>query len=924
MIGFQAFGQAPSPDIVRLMDSLPDPAVIQTALQSYLKEWPLDDAAINMLRRTRKALLRWIADHDEITLAENYSDRLVPYVTALITSEFALHPLDGQETLILQDLMAAWTQKGSLDTPRILMLMLLRPAYMLPMIDLDHVSAWFVREFIPYAFQDFRILPAPADRSKIEQNFCRYAQQLQDYPARPDPVHDHNTLLLEFLAQARFITLYALDQARFNIWSIRANLIEMALQANHCSLPMAIPLRTTSPDKYRVGMLAMNYTANAESYFSLSHWHDLPRNHIHLTLISTMDIPRGLEHYAVQKADAYLGLNITQPNISALIRAVEQIRRLDLDFLIIGSNISTGATILTLLAAHRLARYQVINTATPVTSGFRSIDGYLSAAFNERADGQRDYHEELLLLPGAVNYYAFHFDQARPTQNFSRESLHLPADRILVFAGGNYLKFTDHTIRIWARIMAQSPEAHLVLMPFSPGWEASNKATGLMRDQITRIFTDEGANPAAISIIDTVAVRADRHRIMALCDVYIDSFPFASACSMLDPMIAGLPVVVYARPHFRGLLSSAMLQECGLDDMISHNDDHYIRRAIHLIRDPAFRNSETARITTVRDAGLPFFDTGTYGQRLEQIILKTRDQCCNRDRALLEHGLENLDQYLADITQRLQQDHNILFAGLDDQRLNEIMIAGYFRHNRTPPGQMIDVGGCYGQMSVPFLRMGWQVNLFEPDPACSAALQQLYGEYHGQLNIHDAVITDQHGNKTAFHKSATGLSGLGKNPFGAPDTIIECPTMRLDGFIRDYGISSVDFLKIDAEGFDFVVLESMGWEKIDPVHYPSIIMVEFGSNFAHQSLDTIQHGINRMHNYGYTPLIFSYEDDGNFARGIWKHRLIAITRDQPVPNNRGIASGNVIFFRQNNPGYMAYVLRQLAGMLRFEDRPAWA
>ena len=528
-------------------------------------------------------------------------------------------------------------------------------------------------------------------------------------------------------------------------------------------------------------------------------------------------------------------------------------------------------------------------------------------------------------LPGSVSFYAYHFDHTSQSKPFDHESLGLPKDKVLVFCGGNFFKLTPSTLRIWAQLIKRCPNAHLVMMPFSPGWLDGVFPAGPMHDLCRDIFVAEGVDPNSLTIIPTVPTRTDRHAIMALCDVYIDSFPFAGACSMLDPFLAGLPVVAYRFEHFRGLLAASMLQEVGLEDMAVQSDDAYLDRAAKLINDPAFRLAESQRVWAVRDKGLPFFDTVTYGKRLGNLFINVLTERQEKDRALLAMDAPTLLGHLKEITERLTTKHNPFFSSLDDHQLMEIMIAGYFSTQPdAKPGYMIDVGGCLGKMALPMLKQGWQVDLMEQDPACNEHMIDLRAEFSGQLEYFITAVSDVHGEMISFHQADTGLSGLGTSPYCNDHQTLSVLSVRLDKFIAEMGISAIDVLKIDAEGYDFIALDSMGWDHLPPIHWPRLIMLEFGSNFAPQPLTTITAKIAEMAARGYGALVFSYDDDGNFAHKIWQHRLIDLTVDAPVCNKAGIASGNIIFYRADNTAFLAYVLRQLAGMLHACDRPDWA
>src|SRR6185436_15690966 len=69
-----------------------------------------------------------------------------------------------------------------------------------------------------------------------------------------------------------------------------------------------------------------------------------------------------------------------------------------------------------------------------------------------------------------------------------------------------------------------------------------------------------------------------------------------------------------------------------------------------------------------------------------------------------------------------------LLAGLTDLQVAEKLIHPYFRSlpgNAPRTRHLVDVGACYGSVAVPFLRDGWTVDMFEPDPACLEILHRV-------------------------------------------------------------------------------------------------------------------------------------------------------------------------------------------------------
>ena len=137
-----------------------------------------------------------------------------------------------------------------------------------------------------------------------------------------------------------------------------------------------------------------------------------------------------------------------------------------------------------------------------------------------------------------------------------------------------------------------------------------------------------------------------------------------------------------------------------------------------------------------------------------------------------------------------------------------------------------------------------------------------------------------------------------------PIALVLLPQMRATGPITTLaipqGIDRVAFLKIDAEGHDFEALESLDLARIAP----RIIMLEFGTNFAGQTLDTLNGLLARMKAQGYRSVICAYDDDSNLKRGVWSYRLKRVLVDAPCPQTGGDWFGNILFFRAGDTAFL--------------------
>lgn len=131
----------------------------------------------------------------------------------------------------------------------------------------------------------------------------------------------------------------------------------------------------------------------------------------------------------------------------------------------------------------------------------------------------------------------------------------------------------------------------------------------------------------------------------------------------------------------------------------------------------------------------------------------------------------------------------------------------YKAHGRV--GTMIDVGAHYGESLDRFVRGGWQVCAFEPNAASRDALVKLYAAYKN-LRIDGRAVSDQLAVDVPFYTSdrSTGIAGL--SAFHQSHELAgTIETTTLAHALIELGLTSIDFLKIDTEGFDLFVLRGL-------------------------------------------------------------------------------------------------------------------
>lgn len=135
---------------------------------------------------------------------------------------------------------------------------------------------------------------------------------------------------------------------------------------------------------------------------------------------------------------------------------------------------------------------------------------------------------------------------------------------------------------------------------------------------------------------------------------------------------------------------------------------------------------------------------------------------------------------------------------------------------------LVDVGAHHGTVTERYLRMGWSVVAYEPDPLNRQEFQTRIGAQPG-LQLSSAAVSDRPATSVSFYASpaSTGISSLSAfHESHTPTAEVEVVTLAED--LRARGVKRVDFLKVDIEGFDYFALKGFDW-----THRPRFVLYEF-------------------------------------------------------------------------------------------------
>lgn len=233
---------------------------------------------------------------------------------------------------------------------------------------------------------------------------------------------------------------------------------------------------------------------------------------------------------------------------------------------------------------------------------------------------------------------------------------------------------------------------------------------------------------------------------------------------------------------------------------------------------------------------------------------------------------------------------------MDNYSFNESnLISGYFNYLHLHNGTMIDVGAHVGSSLLPFARLGWRVLAFEAEENNFKELG-INTKPFAKVEIINNLVSDIDGERK-FYISPKHWGIHSIKPFHKTHTqSITLNSVTLERAIRENEIGHVNFLKIDVEGADFLVIKGFNFKNDSP----DIVICEFMDDrtvpyFQYSYHDVVKY----MKSFGYSCYVFEWSKivGGYGEKGIPKQSTKFLDF-YPYSKNHNPNWGNIVFIKK--------------------------
>jgi predicted O-linked N-acetylglucosamine transferase (SPINDLY family) len=210
-----------------------------------------------------------------------------------------------------------------------------------------------------------------ADHKRMVIHVARVGEELLRFLEASERAPNYGETLSAVASSLNFIPLYVSGENLLPAYRARAAILERYAALVGTALDGNFPRRPPLPGaRFKVGFLSHHLGSQTETHVSLSNLRlDRKKFEIHAFVLASAS--SSIESFAREQCDSFTVLS------GSIGQKVAALRGAQLDAVIYWHKRYAVTNDTSLLAAHRLARVQILSYCSPTSSGFGSVDYFL-------------------------------------------------------------------------------------------------------------------------------------------------------------------------------------------------------------------------------------------------------------------------------------------------------------------------------------------------------------------------------------------------------------------------------------------------------------------------------------------------------------------------------------------------------------------
>jgi len=533
---------------------------------------------------------------------------------AVIASGLPFEPASDESAAQVARIDAALVEGGASFAVRpLLARMLLAPAHRgFAPVPLEQVPAWIEEDYFRFLLQAPPVFLRAGEAEQFHEHLLGCARMIWQR-TRTLPKDPLTIRIASFFAlKGSFVPTYFNALNLRELAEKRAAIMEFALRQRGAAIDATFKKRPKDRRRIKVGFLNAHFGAQTETHVTLPML-QLDRSKFEVCLFATAANAGPVEDRCRSLADAF---TVLPDNLNGQVKTI---RDAQLDVVIVGTNVTAVTNQVALIALHRLAPVQLASYCSPVSTGMRNIDGYLTGSLLDSPEIRSHFTEQLHVCEGAPGCLDYAVEEPASLGGFDRARLGLAPDDVVFVNAAACFKILPQMVETWAAILRDTPKSRLLLMPFNPNWSSAFPTKQFERS-LTECFARHGLGRDRFVMVGSLPSRADVKDLERVADVYLDTMPFSGSISIVDPLELGLPVVTATGCTHRSRMAASLLQELGLPDLVAADEAGYRALAVRLGTDAVFRRQSEERILAAMAQRPKFINPQAYAADLGRLL----------------------------------------------------------------------------------------------------------------------------------------------------------------------------------------------------------------------------------------------------------------------------------------------------------------
>lgn len=246
----------------------------------------------------------------------------------------------------------------------------------------------------------------------------------------------------------------------------------------------------------------------------------------------------------------------------------------------------------TQLANLRLAPIQIVSWGHPESTGFPTIDYYLSAELFEDNSSQSAYTETLVQLPNLGCSYS---KLPITASKFTVEDFGISPDEPILVCPGTLFKYAPQYDWVLVEIAKRLGKCKFIYFDQQKNWSK------ILKDRLNTEF--QKANLAIDDFVIFIPWLSPEefYGLMKRADLFLDSLGFSGFNTAMQAIDCGLPIVTKEGKFMRGRLASGILKRMLMPELIAKTDQDYIQLAVQLVQDKSYHDQISKKMIERRE-----------------------------------------------------------------------------------------------------------------------------------------------------------------------------------------------------------------------------------------------------------------------------------------------------------------------------------